>query len=59
MVLFTRLRARLSFPKWHRKPAGRLDHIPRDISDHLARDIGLTAHDLERIRHQTPKRPLL
>ncbi len=32
-----------------RKPS-----FPRDLSDHLARDVGLSAHDLEILRHEMP-----
>lgn len=32
----------------------RLDQVPKHISDHLARDIGLSEHDLELLRYQMP-----
>ena len=28
--------------------------FPKDLSDHLARDVGLSAHDLEVLRYEHP-----
>lgn len=37
--------------------------FPKTLSDHLARDVGLTAHDLEKLRFEWPSdgpdRPLI
>ena len=40
--------------KKRRIPRSRLDHIPRELNNHLARDIGLSAHDLAILRHEWP-----
>lgn len=50
-------RAWRSFANWikiSRDTPPLLDHVPKDLSDHLARDVGLTAHDLAKLRHEWP-----
>ena len=38
------------------KAEQRLDQVPKDISAHIAADIGLSEHDLEVLRHEWPSR---
>lgn len=41
------------FKSSHKTPP-RIDQLPKDLSDHIARDIGLSAHELELLRHRMP-----
>ncbi len=50
-------RDRLPFAKWFKKlqvRAAPAPPFPKGISDHIAQDIGLTAHDLEMLRFHWP-----
>ena len=60
------LRARSRFARiltYVRNSLNKKPQLPRDLSDHIARDIGLSDHEIECLRHQLPsqsdKRPMI
>lgn len=50
-------RSRLvEFLAFVKKTLARKPQFPKDMSDHLGRDIGMSAHDLELLRHELPSK---
>lgn len=41
------------FKNSHKAPP-RIEQLPKDITNHIARDIGLSSHEVELLRHQMP-----